>query len=271
MRAQSSYDCDRKIVEHKMKDTNSVFGPFNPEIKSRRGVKMILFSVLAVHVTVFLVLLVQGCRQTQSVPLVDLVTTNSPPVTNNLPAATNTASATPLTNSFAAPTNTPVWVTNAPVEPSPAVNPPIVLQQNTNEYSISKGDTFALLAKRFRVSTKALIQANPGANPARLRIGQKILIPPSATANPSSVAATPSETAIDSRFYTVKSGDSLTRLASIFGTTPKAIRTENGLTTDRINVGQKLKIPVKESTPASPANASPRVDQTNFSSTSAPT
>jgi LysM repeat protein len=45
--------------------------------------------------------------------------------------------------------------------------------------------------------------------------------------------------------YTVKSGDSLTRVAKAHGTTIKAIRAENKLTTDHIKVGQKLKIPAR--------------------------
>ncbi|HEY9173738.1 MAG TPA: LysM peptidoglycan-binding domain-containing protein, partial [Verrucomicrobiae bacterium] len=67
--------------------------------------------------------------------------------------------------------------------------------------------------------------------------------------------------------YTVKSGDNLTTIAKKFGTTPKALRAANGLKTDRIKVGDKLKIPAKATpppaepppvtTPASPLPANP--------------
>jgi LysM repeat protein len=61
--------------------------------------------------------------------------------------------------------------------------------------------------------------------------------------------------------YTVKSGDTLTRIAKAHGTTVKAIRAENNLTTDHIKVGQKLKIlakteaaaPAPVSAPVAPA------------------
>lgn len=43
--------------------------------------------------------------------------------------------------------------------------------------------------------------------------------------------------------YEVKRGDNLTRIAKNHGTTVKAIREANGLKTDRILVGQKLKVP----------------------------
>jgi LysM repeat protein len=52
----------------------------------------------------------------------------------------------------------------------------------------------------------------------------------------------------------VKSGDTLTKIAKAQGTTVKAIRGENNLTTDHIKVGQKLKIPAKAEA-AAPAPA----------------
>jgi cytoskeletal protein RodZ len=43
--------------------------------------------------------------------------------------------------------------------------------------------------------------------------------------------------------YVVKSGDTLTRIAKVHGTTVKALKTANGLEGDRIIVGARLKIP----------------------------
>lgn len=43
--------------------------------------------------------------------------------------------------------------------------------------------------------------------------------------------------------YVVKSGDTLTRIARVHGTTVKALKTANNLNNDRIVVGAKLKIP----------------------------
>lgn len=43
--------------------------------------------------------------------------------------------------------------------------------------------------------------------------------------------------------YLVKSGDTLSRIAKIHGTTVKAIRQANNLTSDRLSIGQKLLIP----------------------------
>lgn len=46
--------------------------------------------------------------------------------------------------------------------------------------------------------------------------------------------------------YTVKKGDTLGKIAQKYGVTVKAIKDANGLRSDRINVGQKLKIPAKK-------------------------
>jgi hypothetical protein len=43
--------------------------------------------------------------------------------------------------------------------------------------------------------------------------------------------------------YVVKSGDTLSRIAKAHGTTIKALKSANGLASDRIVVGAKLKIP----------------------------
>jgi LysM repeat protein len=43
--------------------------------------------------------------------------------------------------------------------------------------------------------------------------------------------------------YVVKSGDTLSRIAKVHGTTIKALKAVNGLASDRIIVGAKLKIP----------------------------
>ena len=44
-------------------------------------------------------------------------------------------------------------------------------------HRIQNGDTFAKLAKKYNVSVEAIVKANPDANPARLKIGQKVRIP----------------------------------------------------------------------------------------------
>ncbi|MGV3754465.1 MAG: LysM peptidoglycan-binding domain-containing protein, partial [Verrucomicrobiota bacterium] len=103
--------------------------------------------------------------------------------------------------------------------------------------------------------TKKIIEANPNVDPAKLKIGQKINVPVSAPA-PATVelaSAAPAASGSTSTItHEVKNGDTLYGIAKKYGTTAKAIKSANNLKTDRINVGQKLKVSAK-ATAAAPA------------------
>lgn len=70
-----------------------------------------------------------------------------------------------------------------------------------------------------------------------LSIGQTLLLPQSAktdTIDTSTIT------------YTVKSGDNLYKIARIYNTTVNEIKTLNNLTTNTLNIGQKLQIPTTD-------------------------
>ena len=211
--------------------------------KGRTRVKIAVFLVLAIHGLGLMALLMQGCKKEP-----DSGTASTTEATNNPAPAfvepTNTPP--PATNLVAAPTNATV---TPPVEPPPAVNP--------TDYVILKGDTFSSIATKFHVSVKSLLNANPAVEPTKLKIGQTIHVPPAPAAAGSSAGAATMATNDTSsgQTYTVKSGDSLTKIAGEFGITVKALRSANSLKTDKIVVGQKLKIPGKA--PAQPAESAP--------------
>jgi len=204
--------------------------------QGRARFKLAVFCVIGVHVVgLMALLLTQGCKRdpAQSVgevqpPLVDANT--------NLPSMDNTNDLA-YSNAYAMPSNTYV-------EPTPPA-------QATTEHTIVKGDTFYDLAKKYGVTMKALTDANPTVNPSKLQLGQKIVVPAPVAAAPTATGgAAPliPETATGEITYEVKSGDNLTKIAEKYKVTIAAIRTANNLTSDRIVVGQKLKIPAK--TPA---------------------
>jgi LysM repeat protein len=200
--------------------------------KTRSSLKIKIFCALGVNVAVLLVLLMQGCKreqpQQQAEVLPVYTETNPPPATmadTNLPAVVDT-------NIAAQPPVTPVDTHVTPTAP-PAT---------AQEYAIQKGDTYSTIAPKFGVTVKALQAANPTVDPAKLQIGKKIVIP-AATAASSPGAAPVVDTTSGETTYTVKSGDTLTKVATEFHTTVKAIQTANGLADTRIKVGQKLKIP----------------------------
>ena len=202
--------------------------------KSRARVRLLVFFVLSVHVIGLMALLMQGCRRQETT---ELAPTNE--LYTNMPVVEPFAPTTELGTNLVQPE--PVA---PPIVPMPAVN---------QEYTVVKGDSFSTIAKKFPgVTVKQIQEANPTVQPTKLQIGQKLQIPP-----PAPTAPAPQTTATGEQLYKVKSGDTLTRIASDFGVTVRALRSANNLTTDRIVVGQELKIPAKpeptEAVPAPPA------------------
>lgn len=217
--------------------------------QSRARVKIAVFLVLTIHGVGLLALLMQGCKKEDGL-------SGAPEATNN-PAMT-----------FAEPSNAPPVVTNEPALANNTTSAPPMLDTNPppsippasglTEYTIASGDNFSSLSKKFHVTLKALMDANPGLEPTKLKIGQKINIPPPTTTTTQTPAPTGGGAAASAggeQVYSVKSGDSLTKIATQFGTTVKAIRSLNALKTDKIVVGQKLKIPAKGSAAVEPAPA----------------
>jgi LysM repeat protein len=216
--------------------------PFVPlgsllELQSKRRSRMKLgvLCVLVVGVAGLTAMLIQGCKreQTELPPEVPPVDTNAVVVDTN--AMTMVAS-------------------NPPV----VVAPPIV-ENPGSEYVVVHGDTLAKIAKKKGVTLKALKEANPGVEPTKLKAGQKLTIPGGGMAAPTATGdMTSTGSGMGGETYTVKSGDSLTKIAKVHGTTVKAIEAENGLSTTKIKVGQKLKIPVKaEAVAPAPAPMAP--------------
>jgi LysM repeat protein len=223
--------------------------------KGRARVKIAVFLVLAIHGIGLMALLMQGCKR-------------EPDATN---AANGTASSAEATNTpaptFIEPTNSPALATNplpaatntvstaTPGEPQPPAPP--AANPAASDYVIVKGDTFSTIAKKFHVPTKSLLEANPAVEPTKLKIGQTIHIPAivsTALAMTGTIAAPLTDTGGAGPMYSVKSGDSLTKIASQYGVSVKSLRSENSLKTDKIVVGQKLRIPGKTS--AAPASTS---------------
>ncbi|HUC83893.1 MAG TPA: LysM peptidoglycan-binding domain-containing protein [Candidatus Acidoferrales bacterium] len=222
----------------------------------RSRLKIAVGCALAVSVTGLVVMLIQGCKREQPNPDANL----TPPADTNVAAITN-SNPPPLDNS----SNPPVAVTSnsapAPVPvPTPAPVTPTMLPPVEPtagaEYVVVQGDTLAKIAKANGVTLKALEAANPGVDPKKLKIKQKLVIPPrSAEAATGAPSAAPgaTDTGGAGGIYTVKSGDTLIRIAKRNGISVKSLRAANNLSTDHIKVGQKLTIPAKAEAAAAPA------------------
>jgi LysM repeat protein len=219
----------------------------------RSRLKIAVFCVLAVSVTGLVAMLIQGCKReapvTDQTPAVD---TNPPAIdmSSNPPPAMDTNVPPPP----AAPSNAVV----TPPPPSPSVLPPVEpAAAAAGTYEVVAGDTLAKIAKKNGVTLKALEAANPGVDPKKLKIKQKLNVPASTKAAEATGAAPAGapEAAAAGGEYVVKSGDTLSKIAKKTGVSLKALRAANPkvATTDHIHVGDKLAIPTK--TEAAPAPA----------------
>ncbi len=211
--------------------------------KRRSHLKLGVFCVLLFGVVGLAGILIQGCKREQNTE-----TANQPPVeTNTVVMDTNPP---------------PMEASNPPVAAPPVVAPAPVPEAAGTEYVVVKGDTLEKIARKHGVKLNALKAANPGVEPTKLKVGQKLSVPassggtsaPAVTGGPVSTGS-----AAAGETYTVKSNDSLTKIAKAHGTTVKALKAENNLNTDHIKVGQKLKIPAKTEA-AAPAPASAPVE-----------
>lgn len=163
--------------------------------------------------------------------------------------------------------------------PAPAAQPAAAA-----EYVVKPGDTLFLISKRTNYRQAAIVAANPGLNPDRLRVGQKLKMPgavaapavakaaapeakPAAKDKDGKVmpAAAPAPAAANTKApvktksgfvpyegptkeYTVKQGDSLGKIASESGISIRALKALNGLQKDNLRIGMKLKIPAEKQT-----------------------
>ena len=135
----------------------------------------------------------------------------------------------------------------APVEPEYTI------------YVVQNGDYLAKISKKFNVTIDSIKRLNPSIKKDVVRVGQKLKIPgkvdvgvqsapavqqASAKAAKKSAGATSYSGA--TKDYVVKSGDTLGSIAYGNGINIRQLKALNGLTSDSIKVGQKLKIPAEK-------------------------
>lgn len=115
----------------------------------------------------------------------------------------------------------------------------------------SPSDDFASEPPPMPASTgvTARTETPPPPIPAVTTTSEAAIAPPITPAQPAAASTIT---------YQVKAGDNLTRIARNHRTTVNAIREANGLRTDRILVGQKLKVPAASASGTGAAAPSPR-------------
>lgn len=137
--------------------------------------------------------------------------------------------ASPLASTVAV-TATPAITVTATLTPT-ATPTPII-------YTVVAGDNVNKIAVRFGISVADLMAAN-GMTSDLLQIDDKLIIPTAGSA--SEVVAAPAATPV---VYTVKRGDTVNLIAARYGVSVADLMAFNGMTSDLIQIDQKLTIPV---------------------------
>jgi membrane-bound lytic murein transglycosylase D len=130
---------------------------------------------------------------------------------------------------------------------------------------VKKGDTLTAICRMYNLSKTALLKANNLHN-AKLATGQRLRIPYQTTKyallkegeKPGKVAL--AEFDGDMQFHKVKKGETLSRIADIYGVTPETLMLWNNLQSiNKISEGQQLALFLDKPGPAIAAQAKPDV------------
>lgn len=121
------------------------------------------------------------------------------------------------------------------------------------EYIVQRGDYLAKISKKYNLTIDSIKKAN-SMKTDTIRLGQKIklpgkidvgvqTVPEVAKAKPGAKADKGSSYAGATKEYVVKSGDTLGVIAYGNGINIRQLKALNGLTSDKLRIGQKLKVP----------------------------
>jgi membrane-bound lytic murein transglycosylase D len=105
------------------------------------------------------------------------------------------------------------------------------------EYAVTSGDTLSEIAARFDIPTAWLRERN-SLKTDRLQINQVLLIPHSGSTGSYLTSSKPG--AKEPNYYTVRSGDSLWSIAKKFNTSIKRLRETNKLSSNTLQVNDRL-------------------------------
>ena len=117
------------------------------------------------------------------------------------------------------------------------------------QYTIQSGDTLYALGEYYGIAADLIIEFNPGLNPRRLMIGDRVLIPLMQPMPPyrGPVAGEPPSPYTETMEYTVRAGDTLSSIARRYGTTPESLVFNNRIELNALLMpGQVLLVPAVE-------------------------
>jgi LysM repeat protein len=199
----------------------------------------ILGIAIAIHGAAYLLIAQPGCRSTASHPAPSSTASQSQ---TEAPAPAPVLAVAPAPevslNLPFAQVGEQAGERFAPTRPGaePTATPP----PQTKTYVVKKGDSLALIARKNGITVAELKAANNLQASASVKPGQKLIIPSKTATETGASKATATSPA---GTYTVKSGDTISKIASRHRTTSAAIRAANNLSGDHLKIGQVLQIP----------------------------
>ena len=195
------------------------------------------------------------------------------------PQASGPAAPRQPTDPRSVPTATVPAVLPSPIPAGPVTDVNLSSSVNTGPsvYDVKQGDTLAAIASQLGISLNELESYNSDVNPASLKIGQELKVPP-ATRTPSptptpgrtptpvtaitvrpstplpgaSTTGTPASAGGSSGGYTVQAGDTACKLAANFKVSLTELAEANGTTASslaNLHVGQQIKVPAPTGSP----------------------
>lgn len=121
-------------------------------------------------------------------------------------------------------------------------------------HTVASGETVSAIAQRYGTTVSAIVAANGLDSRAFIRVGQTLAVAGAAASAPAPAAAP----AASGGTHTVASGETVSSIASRYGTTVPAVVAANGLDSRAfIRVGQVLTVPGATAAPAAAPSAAP--------------
>ncbi|ANZ98394.1 hypothetical protein BFC20_12130 [Brochothrix thermosphacta] len=160
-------------------------------------------------------------------------------------------------------------VSKTPKETKPVAEEKTEATVNTNAstYKVNAGDTLAVIASQFETTTSKLVALNNLSNANSLTVGQTLKVKGSVPA-PTVTAPKPTQTvatqtvakpSVSASTHTVKSGDSLGKIASQYGVSVSYLVNRNNLSNaNDLSVGQVLQLKGAASSSVTPKPTTPK-------------
>lgn len=109
-------------------------------------------------------------------------------------------------------------------------------------HKVKKGETLSKIARKYGTTVKN-IKTWTGIKSDRLSIGQMLIVGWSDGTPPPQKEQSTTTSSSSETYHKVKKGETLSTIARKYGTTVAKLKDANNLTSDKIQAGQRLRIP----------------------------